>query len=189
MKKKILMKLSATMVAMAIVVGSMSANSITASAAVEDYYTSDKESVSTPDGNNHKLYSYTENQTYGKLSGKSRKVKFYVYAKYVGNTKVESIKCSWKIGAKMRSSATVTATVGVTGNSYTASASSSSTWQNVTTEEKYWLHTSGTKVSYEDSNFVISPDCDLSGFNDWVTTTATVKLKGYAKKASISSTT
>ena len=158
-------------------------------AGAADYYTTDKDSVVTPDGNGHKLYSYTEHQTYGTLSGKSRKVKFYVYAKYVGTTTVESIKCQWKIGAKVRTSATITGTVGLTGNTYSISASSSSTWQNVTTAEKYWINYSGTKVAYEDSNFVISPDSDLKGFEFWVTTTATVKLKGYGKTATIMSTT
>lgn len=150
-------------------------------------YVSDTEKITTPDGK--KLYSHTENQKFGTISGKSRKVKFYVYAKYEGNTKVNSIKCQWKIGAKLRCEATTTAVVGITGNTYSAQATESSKWQNVTTEEKYWLHTSGTKVSYEDSNFVISPDSDLCSLDFWINTTATVKLKGYAKSSSITSST
>lgn len=180
--KKIVM-----IVAVIMGIGLMLGNTTVLAVPKPNRYVSDTEKITTPDGK--KLYSHTENQRYGTISGKSRKVKFYVYAKYDGNTKVNSIKCQWKIGAKLRSEATTTAVVGITGNTYSAQATESSKWQNVTTEDKYWLHTSGTKVSYEDSNFVISPDSDLHDYDFWINTTATVKLKGYAKTSSITSST
>lgn len=162
----------------------MTAKAEMKSQGIGDYYTKDNEDLAVSGGG--KLYSHTERQTYGTLSGKVRKVKFYVYGKYDGSQKVDSIKCAWRTGATLRKSATLTLSTSV-GKEYSFGASASSTWQSVTSSEKYWLHTSGTKVSYEDSNFTIAPDADLSGFDFWVTTTATVYTKGYKKPTAISS--
>ena len=57
---------------------------------------------------------------------------------------------------------------------------------NYYTKEKYWCSTNGSKIESENSNFTITPDCDLKGYSFWITTTATVKVKGGAKKSSIS---
>ena len=73
-----------------------------------------------------------------------------------------------------------------TGKSYTVSASASSSWSN-TYIEKYWEHTTGTKVSYEQSNFTVTPDVDYRSGTASVTTTSSVKLKGDSKSYSISS--
>ena len=136
---------------------------------IANYYDSDDDSISVNGGG--KLLTHAEHQTYGTTSnnGKVRKVKFYVYAKYSGDKKVTEIKCSWKIGAKMRSSATMTLNTSA-GKAYSFGASSSSTWQNVESEEKYWLSTNGSKIEYEQSNFTIAPDSDLKGFMFWITT-------------------
>ncbi len=147
-------------------------------------YTSDKESVSVSGGGT--LYSYTERQSTGSVNGNVRKVKFYVYAKYSGSQTVTSIKCSWKTGAKLRNSATLTLNTSV-GSSYSVSASASSTYQNVESSTKYWNNTNGATISYEASNFTIAPKSDLYGTCFWVTSTARVTTKGYSKPTSISS--
>ena len=151
----------------------------------ENRYTSDDDSHAVDGGGT--LYTHAERQTYGSLSqsGKVRKVKFYVYAKYVGKKDVTSIKCSWVTGAKMRNSATMTLSTSA-GSSYSFDASTSSTWQNIESSEKYWNSTNGSKIEYESSNFTISPNSDLYGYDFWVTTTAKVKVKGGAKTTSIS---
>lgn len=150
-----------------------------------NYYTSDDDSISVNGGG--KLYTHAERQTYGSTSknGTVWKVKFYVYAKYEGKKKVTSIKCSWKTGAKMRSSATMSLNTSA-GSTYSFGASASNSWQNIESAEKYWCSTNGSKIVSENSNFTIAPDCDLKGYLFWITTTATVKVKGGAKKSSIS---
>jgi hypothetical protein len=157
----------------------------TVSAGIGDYYTSDYETNSVNGGG--KIKAYCERQTYGTTSksGVVRKVKFYVYSKYTGNKTVKSIKCAWVTGAKLRNSATLTLNTSG-GSTYSFGASSSSTYQNVESSEKYWSSTNGTMVECENSNFTISPDCDLYGYLFWIKCTATVKVKGGAKSTSIS---
>lgn len=159
-------------------------SSMTAFAGIGDYYTSDDDSVACGSGGGT-LYSHTERQTYGTISGTVHKFKFYVYSKYEGNKTVEQVKCTWKTGASLRNSASMSLSIS-TGTTYTASAGSSSSWSN-TYIEKYWLHTTGTKVSYEQSNFTVTPESDYRDNTASVTTTSSVKLKGDAKTYSISS--
>lgn len=156
----------------------------TAMASSEDYYLSDTDNTSCADGG--KLISYSERQKYGKLTGNSRRVKFYTYAKYDGSTKVKEIKLTWHLGAKMRSCCELTATVSLTNKEYGVSATYKQAWQNCNTVDKYWSSTNGAKVEYENSNYVISPDADLKGFQFWINSTAYVELKGYAHRSTIS---
>ncbi len=169
-----------------VIVSSLGVN-MKAMASSEDYYIKDTEAITCADGG--KLTSYSENQKYGKLTGSSRKVKFYTYAAYKGSTKVQEIKVTWHLGAKMRNSCELTATVSLTNKEYGVSASSKSSWQNCNTVDKYWSSTNGCKTEYEDSNYVIAPDEDLSGYKFWLQSTAYVKLKGYTHTSSISSGT
>lgn len=150
-----------------------------------NYYSSDDDHIAVNGGG--KLYTHAERQTYGSTSknGMVRKVKFYVYAKYSGKNKVTSIKCAWKTGAKMRASATMTLNTSA-GSAYSFGASSSNSWQNIQSSEKYWQSTKGSKVEYENSNFTITPTSDLYGYMFWITTTAVVKVKGGTKKSTIS---
>ena len=151
----------------------------------ENYYTSDDDKISVNGGGT--LYTHAERQVYGSdsKSGTVRKVKFYVYAKYSGSKQVSSIKCAWKTGAKMRNSATMTLNTSV-GSSYSFGASASNTYQNIESSEKYWCSTNGCKVEYDQSNFTLTPIGDLYGYYFWITTTATVRVKGGAKNSTIS---
>ncbi len=159
-----------------------------AMASSEDRYTKDTEKISCPDKGT--LTSYCENQTYGKLTGKSRKIKFYTYAAYNGSSKVEEIRVSWNLGAKMRNKCELTATVSMNSNrEYGVKASASMSWQNCNTAKKYWSSTNGCRTEYEDSNYVIAPDVDLKGYQFWLKSTAYVKLKGYSHSTSISTGT
>ena len=152
-----------------------------------DYYTKDSDSITCADGG--KLTSYSENQKYGKLTGSSRKIKFYTYAAYKGSTKVQEIKVTWHLGAKMRNECELTATVSLSNKEYGVSASAKSSWQNCNTKNKYWSSTNGCKTEYEDSNYIIAPDEDLYGYKFWLQSTAYVKLKGYAHTSSVSTGT
>lgn len=162
----------------------LSMGTINVKAAEGDYYTIAPDSKIACQGGGN-LISHAERQTYGTLSGNVRKVMFYVYAKYDGTQAVDSIKCEWSTGATLRNSATMTLSTSV-GTQYSFGASTSSTWQSVTSTPKYWLHTTGTTVSYENSNFTIAPDADLLGYQFWITTTGTVYTKGYLKPTTIS---
>lgn len=157
---------------------------LTVSAGIGDYYTSDNDNVACG-SNGGKLYSHTERQTYGTVSGNVHKYKFYVYSSYDGSKTVEKIRCTWKTGASLRNSASMSLSIS-TGATYSASASSSSSWSN-TYIEKYWEHSTGTKVSYEQSNFTVTPDVDYRSGTASVTTTSSVKLKGDSKTYAISS--
>lgn len=155
------------------------------SAGIGDYHVSDDDSIAVNGGGT--LYTHAERQRYGTVSNNNtvRKVNFYVYAQYSGDKTVTSIKCAWKTGATMRSSATMSLNTSA-GKNYSFGASASSTWQNIESSEKYWESTNGSTIEYESSNFTITPDWDLSGFDFWITTTASVKVKGGAKKSTIS---
>lgn len=162
----------------------MFSSPLTVSAGIGDYYTSDNDSV--PCGSNGgTLYSHTERQTYGTVSGNVHKYKFYVYSQYNGSKTVERIRCTWKTGASLRNSASMSLSIS-TGKTYSVDGTSSSTWTN-TYIEKYWEHSTGTKVSYEQSNFTVSPNVDYRDGTASVTTTSSVKLKGDAKSYAISS--
>lgn len=180
---KNLKRMTACLLAVAMLTCGVSTN--VSAGNLANYYSSDDDNISVNGGG--KLYTHAERQTYGSTSknGMVRKVKFYVYAKYSGKKKVTSIKCAWKTGAKMRSSATMTLNTSA-GSSYSFGASSSNSWQNIESAEKYWHSTNGSKIEYENSNFTISPDSDLYGYMFWITTTAVVKVKGGAKKSTIS---
>lgn len=157
---------------------------IEVNAGTGDYYVKDKETETCPGGGN--IVSYSERQRYGTVNGKVQKVKFYVYAKYTGSKKVNEIKCMWSTGATMRKCATMTLSTSV-GKEYSFQASESSTWQSITSTEKYWSSTNGSKVECEASNFTIAPIDDLKGDNFWILSTAKVKLNGSNKYISTSS--
>ncbi|UPK44964.1 hypothetical protein [Paenibacillus pabuli] len=158
---------------------------ITPHAVSDYYYYSDPDPVSTSDSG--KLYSHAERQRYGDLSGKVRTFRYYIYSKYEGNATVEKISSEWYTTAKLRSSATLTLNTSLGTSGSSISAGVSSTWQNVTTPTKTWTNSNGSKTTYEQSNFAISPDSDLSGYEVSIVHTSKVKLKGDAKTYSLSS--
>ena len=144
------------------------------------YYYYDPTPISTADGG--KLYSHAERQRYGELSGNVRTFRYYIYSKYTGDSTVEKISSEWYTTAKLRSSATLSlsCTLGA-GTTSSITAGVSSTWQNVTSPTKTWTNSNGTKTVYEQSNFAVSPDSDLSGYEVSIVQTSKVKLKGDAK--------
>lgn len=150
------------------------------------YYYSDPDPISTADGG--KLYSHTERQRYGELAGTVRTFRYYFYSKYSGNSTVEKVSSEWYTTAKLRSQATLSlnCTLGL-GKTSSIEAGTSSTWQNVTSPTKTWTNSNGTKTVYEQSNFAVSPDSDLSGFEVSIVQTSKVKLKGDNKTYSLTS--
>lgn len=152
---------------------------------LEDYYYySDPDPISTADKG--KLYSHAERQRYGELSGTVRTFRYYIYSKYEGNSTVEKISSEWYTTAKLRSSATLTLNTTL-GTSTSISAGVSSTWQNVKTATKTWTNSNGSKATYEQSNFAVSPDRDLYQYEVSIVHTSKVKLSGDAKTYSLSS--
>lgn len=83
----------------------------------------------------------------------------------------------------MRNSGTISLGISASG----ADASSSSSWQNVTTPVKYWENSNGAKSSDYRSNLVVSPSIDYRDDTISLINTAKVKLKGDAKSYEISS--
>lgn len=152
---------------------------------LEDYYFySDPDPITTADGG--KLYSHAERQQYGSLSGYVRTFRYYIYSKYEGSSTVEKISSEWYTTAKLRSSATLSLSTTL-GETVSVTAGSQSTWQNVKSPVKTWTNSNGTKTTYEQSNFAVSPDTDLSGYEVSIVHTSKVKLKGDAKTYSLSS--
>lgn len=164
-----------------------SGDKITPRALEDYYYYSDPTPIATADKG--KLYSHAERQRYGDLNGNVRTFRYYIYSKYEGNSTVEKISSSWYTTAKMRSSATLTLNTTLGTDNTSVSADISSTWQNVTSPTKTWTNSNGSKTTYEQSNFAISPDKDLSGYAVSIVHTSKVKLKGDAKTYSLTSGT
>ncbi len=117
----------------------------------------------------------------GTESGNTLQWDYQVSAVYAGSKSVESIRTTWKGQASLRSSATFN--LGVNQSGVVAGAGSS--WQTVTTPEKYWENDNGSKESSVRSNMVISPKKDYRADTISIINTARVYLKGDAKPYTI----
>lgn len=164
--------------------GSKNVNKIVPRGYDDFYFFSDPDPIDTADGG--KLYSHAERQQYGLLSGNVITFRYYIYSKYEGSSTVEKISSEWYTTAKLRSSATLSLNTSL-GTTVTVSASSESTWQNVTTPAKKWTNSNGTKVTYEQSNFAVAPFDDLYKYEVSIVHTSNVKLQGDAKSYTLTS--
>ncbi|WP_379001058.1 hypothetical protein [Metabacillus niabensis] len=132
------------------------------------------------------------NTPYGKLtsnawrsplttSGNTYQFNYQTSAIYSGNKSVDWIKTTWEACASLRNSASMSIGISVDG----ASASSSSSWQNVC-KSAYWQNSNGAKGAYSNRrNAVIKPRIDYKGSSVSIQNEAKVKIKGDARSWSI----
>ncbi|MFB8376945.1 hypothetical protein [Paenibacillus taichungensis] len=158
---------------------------ITPFGASDRYYFDDPSPVPTSDKG--KLYSHAERQKFGEQSGNVKTYRYYIYSKYEGNATVESISSEWYTTAKLRSSATMTLNTSLGTQGSSISAGISSTWQNVKSPTKTWTNSNGSKTTYEQSNFAVSPVSDLYSDDVSIVHTSKLKLKGDARTYSLQS--
>ena len=116
----------------------------------------------------------------GEKIGNTRQWDYQVSAVYSGSQRVEYIKTTWQASASLRNSASITVSLGV-GDSVSATAGGSSSWQPTKPIAKYFMNTKGQKESSYRSNMFVSPAKDYRSGTISIANTATVKLIGDAK--------
>ncbi len=121
---------------------------------------------------NETLTSNVWRSTFGTKSGNTIQWDYQVSAVYSGDRNVKKIRTTFKGSASLRSSASMNLGISASG----ASAGEGSSWQSVSTSEKYWENSNGAKSSSYRSNIVISPACDYRDGTISVTNTARVEL-------------
>ena len=141
---------------------------------------SQSKNYSIPGG---QLISDSWRSTLGTSSGNTLQWDFQVSAKYAGNRKVERIRTTFRCSASLKHSASINMGISGTG----ANAGGGSSWQNVSTIEKYWENTKGQNTSSYRSNMVISPKRDYRDCTASVINKAEVALKGDSRIYSINS--
>lgn len=127
------------------------------------------------------LTSNAWRQTVHTASGNTYQWDYQVSAVYKGSKSVQYIQTAWKARASLKNSASIS--LGISDSS--ASAGGSSSWTQVTTVEKYWKNSNGSKTADYRSNIVVGPKSEYKQFSIYLTNTATVKLKGDPKPYSI----
>lgn len=125
-----------------------------------------------------KLTSNVWRQSIGTNYGNTVQWDFQVSAVYSGTQTVERIRTTWKGSASLRNSAEISLGLDLEGG---VSAGSGTSWQTVSTPTKYWQNSNGSKVADYRSNLVVGPSKDYRTNTAYITNTALVKLKGYAK--------
>lgn len=110
-------------------------------------------------------------------SGNTYQLSYQTSAVYSGSNTVESIRTSWEVCASLRNSASMS--IGITADG--ASASSSSSWQNVC-KNSYWQNTNGAKGAYSETRkAVIKPSKDYRSGTVSIENEARLKIKGDAR--------
>ena len=137
--------------------------------------------VLTIPGGEGTLTSNCWRQTTATVSGNTLQWSWQVSAVYSGSKTVESIKTQWYSSASLRNSASIS--MGISGDG--ASASISSTWQVISTAQKYWNNTNGATESDYIGNIAIGPSSDYMSNSICTYNTASVKLSGDPKVYSI----
>ncbi|MFC0628570.1 hypothetical protein [Kribbella deserti] len=108
----------------------------------------------------------------GSISGNTRQWDYQVSAVYSGSKTVQRIRTTWWSGASLRTSASISVSVG--GSEVSVSAGSD--WQHATTNPKYWENTNGSKTSSWRSNIVVAPQQYYLSGTIFMANTALVKL-------------
>lgn len=116
-------------------------------------------------------------RSYLTTSGNTYQFDYQTSAVYSGNKKVEWIKTSWEASASLRNSASMSIGISADG----VSASTSSTWQNVS-KSSYWQNSNGAKGAYSTRrNAVIKPRGDYKSGTVAIQNEAKIKIKGDAR--------
>lgn len=133
-------------------------------------------------GGQGKLTSNVWRSTSPTSSGNTYQWDWQVSAVYSGSKTVQRVRASWKSTASLRSSASISMGVSADG----ANAGGGSSWQSVSTKEKYWENSNGSKSSDWRSNIVIGPKKDYRSGTIVTTNKAQVKLSSDPKTYEIS---
>lgn len=132
-------------------------------------------------GSQGTLTSNAWRQTVHTPSGNTYQWDYQVSAVYSGSKSVEYIQTAWKASASLKNSASIDLGISESG----ASAGASSSWQQVTTVQKRWKNSNGSKSADYSSNIVVGPKSEYKQGSIYLTNTATVKLKSDPKPYSI----
>ena len=108
----------------------------------------------------------------GSISGNTRQWEYQVSAVYAGSRTVQRIRTTWWSGASLKNSASIS--VGINGSD--VSVGSGSSWDNISTNPKYWENSNGTKSSSWRSNIIVAPQQYYLKDTIYIANTALVKL-------------